>query len=242
MSYTTYDDFAWFYDRYWGDKFLSHYERVLRDLFVSRVKRERSVLDLCCGTGQIARWLTHEGYKVTGVDGSRRMLECAQRNAPEATFICRDVRDFKIIDMFHAALCTFDSLNHVMSLQELTGVFNNVYTALRAGALFMFDINTDDGFKARWAGATSIIAKDHVLAAETSYDPKRREGRATFAAFRREKRRWNRVDVVVLEKAYTQVEIERRLAKSQFKSIRAYDAQRDLKAKEPGRVFFLCEK
>ncbi len=242
MSYTTYDDFAWFYDRYWGNKFLSRYERVLRDIFLSRVKHEQSVLDLCCGTGQVTQWLSQEGYKVTGLDGSRRMLEYAQKNAPEATFHCRDMRDFKIINMFHAALSTYDSLNHVASLQELTSVFNNVYGALRTGGLFVFDVNTDDGFKARWAGTTSIIAKDHVLAAETSYDPKRREGHATFAAFRHEKHRWNRIDVVVAEKAYTQVEIERRLAKSQFKSIRAYDAQRDFKLKEVGRLFFVCEK
>ena len=32
------------------------------------------------------------------------------------------------------------------------------------------------------------------------------------------------------------------LAKSQFKSIRAYDAQRDFKLKDVGRVFFVCEK
>lgn len=242
MSYTVYDEFAWLYERYWGDKFLTDYERVLRDLFAARVKRERSVLDLCCGTGQIAQWLTREGYKVTGIDGSRKMLEHAQKNAPEATFHCRDIRDFKIINMFHAALCNFDSINHVMSLQELSSVFNNVYGALRAGGLFVFDVNTDDGFKARWHGTLSIIAKDHVLAGESAYDPKRREGRMTFAAFRHEKHRWNRIDVVVTEKAYTQVEIERRLARSQFKSIRAFDAQRDFKLKEVGRVFFVCEK
>ncbi len=242
MSYAAYDDFAWFYDRYFGSQFLSVHERVLRDLFVSRVKRERSVLDLCCGTGQITQWLAREGYKVTGLDGSRQMLEHAQKNAPDSIFLCRDIRDFKIINMFHAALCTFDSINHVMTPQELTNVFNNVYGALRGGGLFVFDVNTDEGFKARWKGTMSIVAKDHVLAAEPTYDPKRREGRYAFATFRRDRRRWNRTDVVIMERAYTQVEIEKRLAKSLFKSIRAYDAQRDFKLKEVGRLFFVCEK
>ena len=88
----------------------------------------------------------------------------------------------------------------------------------------------------------SITAKDHVLAAEFAYDLKRREGRSSFAAFRCEKHRWERTDVVVMEKAYTKAEIEKRLAKSLFKSIRAYDAQRDFKLKEVGRLFFVCEK
>ncbi len=242
MSYTTYDDFAWLYDRYLGEKFLTSYERVLRDLFVSRVGRERSVLDLACGTGRITQWLAREGYKATGLDGSRRMLEYAQRNAPDAIFLCRDMRDFKIINMFHAVLCTFDSINHVMSPQELTSVFNNVYGALRGGGLFVFDVKSEDGFKADWHGTMSITAKDHVVAGEQAYDPKRREGRSSFATFRREKHRWERTDVVIMEKAYTKVEIERRLAKSLFKSIRAYDAQRDFKLKEAGRLFFVCEK
>ncbi len=135
-----------------------------------------------------------------------------------------------------------DSINHVMSPQELTSVFNNVYGALRSGGLFVFDVKSEDGFKARWQGTTSITAKDHVVAVESAYDPKRREGRFSLAAFRLEKHRWERTDAVITEKAYTRVEIERRLAKSLFKSIRAYDAQRDFKLKEVGRLFFVCER
>ena len=239
--YTAYDHLAWFYDRYMGAGFLDVYRDVLRDLFVSRTRTEANVLDLCCGTGQLSAWLTEQGYHVTGVDGSREMLSLAQHNAPGAQFLCRDVRSFQIVEMFTGALCTFDSLNHVQSLLELGRVFNNVYTALKSGGRFVFDVNTEDGLQERWNSTSSVIEKDHVLAGAMSYDPKRKIATARFAAFRH-RRKWERQDVEICERPFTASEVEKRLAKSFFKNVRFYDARRDFKKPETGRLFFVCEK
>jgi methylase of polypeptide subunit release factors len=46
---------------------------------LSRTKK--SILDLCCGTGQLVLQFLDRGYDVTGVDLSDDMLSCARRSA-----------------------------------------------------------------------------------------------------------------------------------------------------------------
>lgn len=43
----------------------------------------REVLDLCCGTGQLANYFASKGYHVTGVDSSEHMLKYAFHNNRE---------------------------------------------------------------------------------------------------------------------------------------------------------------
>lgn len=56
------------------------------------IQNEMSVLDLCTGTGDIARIIKrlHPKTKVTGVDFSEKMLDIAQIKAPEIEFIKAD--------------------------------------------------------------------------------------------------------------------------------------------------------
>lgn len=46
---------------------------------LSDVPAESPVLDIACGTGRITQFLAEQGFKVTGTDVSRAMLEVARR-------------------------------------------------------------------------------------------------------------------------------------------------------------------
>ncbi len=41
----------------------------------------KRVLDLCCGTGQLAGYFLERGYRVVGIDLSEHMLRYARENA-----------------------------------------------------------------------------------------------------------------------------------------------------------------
>src|SRR5258708_22619276 len=43
----------------------------------------RSLLDLACGTGDLAYWFSEQSFRVTGVDSSRAMLRIATARANE---------------------------------------------------------------------------------------------------------------------------------------------------------------
>ena len=136
--FSDYDCFAWAYNRHWS-YFDQQVLPILDRLVLKGLPAGAHILDLCCGTGQLARALTDRGYQVTGLDGSEEMIRFARENAPDADFIVDDARSFSSPDAYHAAVSAFDSLNHVMTLAELASVFCNVSAALHEGGPFLFE-------------------------------------------------------------------------------------------------------
>ncbi|MFH7023867.1 MAG: class I SAM-dependent methyltransferase [Heteroscytonema crispum UTEX LB 1556] len=88
----------------------------------------------------MAQYLLEQGYKVTGLDMSKEMLHYARQNAPSARFIQDDARYFKLSPTFDAVISPSASLNHIMSLEELKSVFQNVYTSLIQNGVFLLGI------------------------------------------------------------------------------------------------------
>ena len=69
--YTEYDPFAWVYNRHWGT-YTFRFCPILEVLVLPELAPHAQVMDLCCGTGQLARWLTDRGYCVTGLMALKR--------------------------------------------------------------------------------------------------------------------------------------------------------------------------
>ena len=128
--YTDYDDFAQVYNRHWGG-FSIGILPILEQLALDNCPPGSAILDLCCGTGQLAKALAARDYIVTGVDGSEKMLRHARQNAPSAEFYCADARSFDLPTNFALVLSTYDSLNHLLTLEDLATVFRNVYRHLQ---------------------------------------------------------------------------------------------------------------
>ena len=243
--YTDYDDFAWMYNRHWGSRFTPGALAVLGELVLQKISADASILDLCCGTGQLAHYLSAEGYSVTGIDGSEEMLKYARENAPGVDFICDDARTFKLPTSFDLVTSFFDSLNHVMTIEELTSVFRNVFYCLLEEGLFVFDMNLEPGFLAKWQGYYGIVEDDHVCLFPQSYDPEERIARFDATIFRLSDF-WYRSDVTLLQKCYSVEEIKNALSEVGFSVLDTFDytleyGRQDLTT-DSGRAFFLCEK
>lgn len=242
--YSDYDPFAWIYNKHWGS-FATQVVPVLERLVLNDLPPGARILDLCCGTGQLAHALSAQGFSMTGIDGSESMIAIARENAPDAAFRVDDARDFTIDVEFHAALSTFDSLNHVMSLDELTNVFRNVYGALKGGGVFVFDLNMEEGYRTRWRGSHGHVEDDHVCIARSSYPPEEGIGKTEITMFFREGDRWERADVTLLQRCYAKDEILNALESVGFVESGVFDRAGDLGEKLsrfPGRSFFVCHK
>ena len=242
--YSDYDAFAWVYNRHWGS-FATRIVPVLEKLVLNDLPSGARILDLCCGTGQLAHALFAEGFRLTGIDGSASMIAIARENSPGASFRVDDARSFAIDGEFHAALSTFDSLNHVMSLEELTSVFRNVYRALLGGGVFVFDLNMEEGYRTRWRGSHGYVEDDHACIAKSSHLPEERIGKVEVTMFFRTGDRWERSDVTLLQRCYSEDEILEALESVGFAGVEAHDGARDLREElsmYPGRSFFVCHK
>jgi SAM-dependent methyltransferase len=243
QRYRLYDQFAPFYDLYWGDYYLDDCRQGLAELVLPRIPAGGRVLDLCCGTGQLARWLTACGFEVVGLDGSETMLERARRNAPKAELVCQDARSFRFDRPFEAVLSTFDSINHLASLDDVRAVFANVFEALEPGGLFVFDINTQSGFLD--AADESYITSDGgpVCIVRSSYDPKQGVGVSRVTGFTQEGELWRRVDFEIPEFHHAVKDLKKELRQAGFVRQETLDATEDLgMPRAEGRVFLLAER
>jgi SAM-dependent methyltransferase len=128
----------------------------------------RSILDLCCGTGQLAGSFLEAGYDVTGIDLSPAMLRHARENNEaaiaddRARFSLGDAASFSVQTPVTFAVSVFDSLNHLPDANALSGCFESVYRALRSPGVFVFDLNTPTGLR-RWNGITFNDTEDLAI-------------------------------------------------------------------------------
>jgi SAM-dependent methyltransferase len=236
-----YDAFAWFFDKYWSREIPEQMMAAIEQALLPRLPERARVLDLCCGTGQLAAALAARGLLVTGIDNSAEMLHYARRNAPAASFVRADARRFAFRKSFDAIVSTFDSLNHFLTLEELAAVFRQTRRALNQTAWFLFDINVERGFVAHWRDYYAIVEESAVCVLRGEYDAERRLGRYDITMFRRRGKSWQRADTTISERCYELKEIKHELKQAGFNEVLTFDADRDLGlVGHTGRIFFLA--
>jgi len=241
-KYTDYNDFADIYNRYWGD-FPLQILPILEELALKDFPAGTQILDVCCGTGQLAGELIRRGYEVTGIDGSDQMLKYARENAPTTPFIPSDVRSFMLMARFNIAFSTFDSLNHLLTLDDLELVFNNVYRQLEISGVFVFDMNLESGFLNRWTQPVNIADDDAAVMVNSRYDQDEKLATADITMFKQDNEAcWKRSNVTLTQRAYSIHEIFETLAAVGFVHLEVFDAVEDFKLDQVGRAFFRAKK
>lgn len=118
---------------------------------------KQAVLDLCCGTGQLAAHFLSMGFPVLGLDLSPYMLAHAKENCQtylesgQGQFILADATNFQLDRQIGLVVSTFDSLNHLPDMAALKSCFASVYPVLADNGIFIFDLNTPLGLS-QWNG------------------------------------------------------------------------------------------
>jgi len=147
MSDAAFTLIAPYYDELMHNVPYDFWVRYVQELIDRYRLRVKSVLDLACGTGNVAMRLAQMGYDVWGVDISAPMIAEAKRKAQEAGldvyYEVQDAAQLQLPTQFDLVLSLFDSLNYILSPENLQEAFWRVYAHLRSGGAFIFDVNTE---------------------------------------------------------------------------------------------------
>ncbi|MFT3735235.1 MAG: methyltransferase domain-containing protein [Rhodocyclaceae bacterium] len=101
------------------------------------------ILDLACGTGRVALELAADGHDVEGLDLSARLLEQGGAKATQLglplTFRQGDLRAFDCQRTFKLLILSYNSLNHLHTLDDQRRFFGCARAHMAPGARLVID-------------------------------------------------------------------------------------------------------
>jgi SAM-dependent methyltransferase len=158
-----YEHYAQFYDATGQIRYSLLFHQYLTDLLAAHplplARSERWALDLACGTGTFALLLADAGWRVTGVDRARAMLQQAQQKGEAlqlaVEWVVADLRALPTAQLgrcYDLVTCLYDSLNYLLTDDDLAACFRAVAALLRPGGLFIADMNSRYVLQHVWVG------------------------------------------------------------------------------------------
>ncbi len=113
--------------------------------FVPLIKKQGNVLDIGCGSGYpIAKYLSDQGFIVTGIDISIEMIKKAKSlNLNNATFNNCDFFDFNPTTRYDAVIA-FDSFFHFKKEQQ-KDIYTKLASLMNSGGYLLFTHGKDEG-------------------------------------------------------------------------------------------------
>jgi len=245
--------FARIYNMRWAG-FATNAAPKLRAFYESTPSGEHNhtLLDLCCGTGQLTLHFLDNGYQVSGLDLSEAMLDFARSSAApyivtgQARFVQGDAADFTFDERFGLVVSTFDALNHLPDFGALKSCFLSVFPVLDDGGMFIFDLNTPLGLR-QWRNISVEDTPDLMLVTRAFYEEGSRRAFMHISGFvASEDGLYERFEETAFEVAFDLAEVKEVLLEIGFRTVRFARLQ-DLAApvdepeREP-RIFIIAEK
>jgi ubiquinone/menaquinone biosynthesis C-methylase UbiE len=221
-----YREYAGVYDRSGQMSFSLRMVPYLRRLLCRHPVEGDTLLELACGTGTVAVAMAEAAYRVYGVDASEEMLQQARAKAAEVgvemTLSQQDMRSFVIPERVHLASCLYDSINYMLTSEDLSAVFGRVYRTLLPGGLFLFDMNTAYALCTLWDDEVHLIdGPDITVIIKSHYDERRQRVTAVVTVFERVGEMYRKIQEEHTEQAYPEEQVATLLADVGFR-VEAY--------------------
>jgi SAM-dependent methyltransferase len=112
---------------------------------VRRYVKQGALLDLACGTGTISQQLKTE-FDITGLDLDEAMLVQFQKRNPGLKTILGSMTDLNQLGSYDAILLFGDSLNYLLTLEEVKKTLSEAISHLSEKGVFLFDMHTPDRY------------------------------------------------------------------------------------------------
>lgn len=244
-----YTSFARVYDTFMDNVPYGEWSEYVTGLLRKYGITDGLVLDLGCGTGSLTELLAAKGYDMIGVDYSEDMLEIAQEKRAESghdiLYLLQDMREFELYGTVRAVVGICDSLNYMMSEDELRQVFLLVNNYLDPGGIFIFDMNTPYKYRELLGDATIAENREECsFIWENTWYEEERVNEYDLTIFEKEENGlFRRYAETHFQKAYEIETVKRLLREAGMEFMSVYDAFTEEAPKEDSeRVYFIARE
>ncbi len=243
---SNYDVIARFYDRFTQDVDYDARTQYISELLKQSEIGCKTVLDLACGTGSFTVRLSQLGYDMIGVDNSEDMLSVARMKSEsgDILWLCQEGEELDLYGDIDCAICTLDSVNHIIDFDELVRVFKRVSLFMNRGGRFVFDVNT--AYKHRIVlGDNSFVWEDDGVfcAWQNEYDEETNIVNIQLDFFVECGDGYERETQFITERAYSRQELCQALEMSGFELVCEYeDMTFDAPSECAERIFYVARK
>ena len=147
------------------------------------------VLELGCGTGRITMAIAEAGKRITGLDNSERMLECAIRKRAALTVESRErvhlvqgnMARFDLGEKFRLVIIPFRAFQHLLQVQEQLDCLERARKHLMPGGRLILDVFQTDAERMH----DPVHLRESPVAEYTAADGRRVKISERVAAFHR---------------------------------------------------------
>jgi SAM-dependent methyltransferase len=248
-----YDRYAAVYDASGQVRFALLAAVYLEDLLARHPLQGRRAVDLACGTGTLALQLAEAGWHVTGIDAAPAMLAQAYERAaflPDAQrprFLEGDMRVAdRLLEPGSADLvtCIYDSLNYLLTLEDLRACFVAAATLLAPGGLFIADMNTLHFLAYEWGECDVLELEGYVQIEQTVFDEQTHISTMHLTGFIGDDHQgYTRFDEVHAERAYPTDVVRAELVRAGLDVESLYDCfTLDPPGPEAQRIFWVARR
>ncbi|MGN0363646.1 MAG: class I SAM-dependent DNA methyltransferase [Bilifractor sp.] len=173
---SAYESFASVYDMFMDNIDYPSWCRYLTGLLRKHGISDGLVCELGCGTGSMTELLAGAGYDMIGIDQSVEMLEVAQdkkyQSGHDILYLQQDMREFELYGTVRAIVSVCDSMNYILTEEDLLKVFRLVNNYLDPGGLFIFDMNMAAKYSKIGDSTIAENRENGSFIWENHYDPK----------------------------------------------------------------------
>jgi len=99
----------------------------------------KDILEIGCGTGQLAKRFLNDKYAYAGIDVSAPMLEYARKELPGHLVHEMDMRDIKLSSTFDGVIITARSISYILTNNDVMATFQSVKKVLKDRGVLIFD-------------------------------------------------------------------------------------------------------
>lgn len=231
----SYSELASCYDLFMDETPYDRWMQYILEKFDKYIVPKELVLDLGCGTGTLTQMLADEGYDMIGVDSSAEMLEMAQEKRVESgldiLYLMQDMREFELYGTVRAVVSVCDSVNYLLSNEDVIQTFKLVNNYLDPKGIFIFDFNTIYKY-AEVIGDTTIAENrdDYSFIWENYYDEESHINEYEVTIFAREEEYYTKTVETHLQRGYTIEEMVSFIEKAGMELLEIQDADTGLEA------------